>query len=74
MTPEALTPSLSCCDVWPCLLGAFDWFRPDPDTEVRVMPCVADYRVNYCPSCGAPRRDVVESLARIEAARLAVPP
>ncbi len=45
-----------CCEIWPKLLPAFEMmphFQPYPQSE--------KWRINYCPSCGAERRDVMIS-------------
>lgn len=60
-TPEATPP---CCEVWSSLVPTFDWYRFDDFPELLAMPCVQDHngqqwRINYCPSCGAPRRDAI---------------
>ena len=57
-----------CCEIWPKLLPAFDWMSAPIDGRVMVMmphfqpyPQSEKWRVNYCPSCGAERRDVMIS-------------
>lgn len=48
------------CDVWPQIRNEFKWYSLADGTM--VMPCIpsvdADYRVNYCPSCGGYVRDI----------------
>lgn len=57
-----------CCDVWPKIAGRFFWFDLAVDGDVSVIPVsvmpslFADgeyWRINYCPACGAPRRDTI---------------
>ena len=52
-----------CCDAWPHIAGRFSWFDLDADPNISVMPSLfaagIHWRVNYCPSCGAPRRATV---------------
>ena len=52
-----------CCYVWPKIAGRFCWFELDGEPDVSVMPCLFAnneyWRVNYCPSCGAPRRSTI---------------
>ena len=58
--PEFTPP---CCDAWPKIAPHLRWFHFTDWPEVLAMPCVpeTDLRVNFCPSCGAGRRDTYES-------------
>ena len=57
--PE-LTPN--CCHAWPRLADPLQWFTFADWPDLLAMPCIGDLRVNYCPACGQPRRDVVRSV------------
>jgi len=52
-----------CCEVFPKLIYDFKWFtlRP-PGQDIQLMPCIPvgdiDYRLNFCPSCGADVRGI----------------
>ena len=52
-----------CCDAWPHIAGRFSWFDLDDQPSISVMPSMlaagSYWRVNHCPSCGAPRRAAV---------------
>lgn len=55
-------PSEPCCARWNALRSTLRWFA-DETSQTRAVPCLVDsagdfVRVQYCPSCGAPRRDV----------------
>jgi len=59
-----VTPTPDCCDVWTRLAPTLTWYVLDTPERLRVMPCMTDVsgshvRVNYCPGCGAPRRQTV---------------
>lgn len=64
-TLASLSPTPDCCPTWPRLVEAeaFMWFRFADDPRYLSMPYLqADddkLRVNFCPSCGAPRWDVI---------------
>lgn len=53
-----------CCSVWNELRTDFGWMIPEGSPHIRIMPYIimggTKWRVNYCPSCGAERRGVVE--------------
>ena len=54
-----------CCDAWPNIARRLRWFTTI-DGKERCMPCLDGdplYRVNVCPSCGAPRRDCIVVLS-----------
>jgi hypothetical protein len=58
------TPSTpDCCEVWPQIRGRFGWFDFEDEPTVSAMPSLfgegQHWRVNYCPSCGAPRRSTI---------------
>ena len=68
MTSESadpLQPSPDCCGVWPKIVHHFFWYHLSESPETQLMPCLidpdADWRINFCPSCGAPRRDVIRN-------------
>lgn len=52
-----------CCPTWPCLVDAFGWMVAQGEEDRRIMPHIdhnsKKWRINYCPSCGAERRNVV---------------
>lgn len=53
--------SPNCCDYWPKIRPHLGWFQIDGTNEL-VMPVIGTaapgaIRVDFCPSCGAPRRD-----------------
>lgn len=63
-----------CCPIWPQLAWLFKWivsFDDDYGQETASMPYVVapnddrQRRINFCPSCGVPRRDVVMSRERL---------
>jgi hypothetical protein len=62
-----------CCEVWPIILGAFDWCSLSDSTNVRLMPYVqttaGKMRVNHCPSCGASVRGIEISTSDLNKAR-----
>jgi hypothetical protein len=64
-----------CCSVWPRIVRRFGWFGIDDQPEIRLMPYIAsgghNWRVNYCPSCGAERTGVVNSAEALEVANAA---
>lgn len=51
-----------CCEVFPKIQDQFIWFSVALNRNTRCMPCLhevdADYRVNFCPSCGANVRSI----------------
>lgn len=55
-----------CCDVWPLLRPGLRWFEFADEPGAFAMasiPCDGTYwRVNHCPSCGAPRRHATWNL------------
>ena len=59
MTPT--TPD--CCDVWPLLRPYLRWYQLVDEPGCFVMACISAngtaWRINHCPSCGAPRRMAV---------------
>lgn len=56
-------PTPPCCDVWPKILGAFNWFSFDDAPDSLTMPNIkhggVSWRVNHCPSCGACIRNAI---------------
>lgn len=52
-----------CCYVWPKIAGRLSWFNLSDEPHISVMPSLfADgeyWRINHCPSCGAPRRGTI---------------
>lgn len=56
-----------CCDVWGELIKDFQWFMFQEFSDYLAMPCVGtrNFRVNNCPSCGAPQRDCVIRKERV---------
>lgn len=56
--PPEVTPP--CCEVWIRLAPLFRWCVFGDWPHLRSMPSLDRWRVNFCPSCGAPRRDAVE--------------
>ncbi len=68
---ELWLPTPDCCSVWPDVVWAFDWlvivkaphlvtmpYLQEPNTENRIL-------ILFCPSCGAPRRDVMMERERL---------
>lgn len=58
------TPSTpDCCDVWERIKGRFSWFDFDDEPGCSAMPSLLAHgtywRINFCPSCGAPRRSTI---------------
>jgi len=86
-TPSAaadcsFTVTTKCCDTWPKILGAFDWWSVSDNDEFLVMPCIqtvddsgvqSSWRVNHCPSCGTNLRDTIISREMLETARADLP-
>jgi len=56
-------PTPDCCPAWRHLVASFGWFEFADHPGLFAMPYLdgdgIKRRVNHCPSCGAPRRDVV---------------
>ena len=54
-----------CCDCFEKMLHAFQWFKPEGEYGVLLMPYIPDlyeptkWRVNFCPSCGKDIRGIV---------------
>lgn len=50
-----------CCDTWPLIRPHLKWFRFDDWPHVCAMPCVphTDWRINFCPACGANVRSAI---------------
>lgn len=55
------TPTPPCCEAWPSWAAVAGWAYDVEDGRVRLMPHLRGtrHRFNYCPSCGADRRDTV---------------
>lgn len=56
----------NCCDIWPKFWPAFSWMNAEIDGErMALMPHHQNaneankWRVNFCPSCGKDRRDMI---------------
>lgn len=52
-----------CCDVWPKIAFKLNWFSYEENPDQFTMPCLrgldgADWRVQFCPACGKPVRDI----------------
>ena len=60
-----------CCDYWPKIRPLLGWFEIDePEVGTLVMPVIGlavpgAPRVNFCPSCGAPVRQAMWSIAEL---------
>ena len=53
-----------CCDAFKSLIPSLTWcktMKEDDEPIVYVMPCIGEYRVNFCPSCGASVRSTILS-------------
>jgi len=52
-----------CCKVWPLLRPGLTWFEFDDEPGCCAMASIpaggTAWRINHCPSCGAPRRMAV---------------
>ena len=50
-----------CCEPFLNMMDEFQWFITE-DGKYLLMPCIntgsSNYRVNYCPSCGAHVRNI----------------
>ena len=60
-----------CCAAWADALSLFDWYSLEDHPDLLIMPYFfrsrkRHWRVNYCPSCGANRRDVVVTSWRVD--------
>ena len=63
--------SKHCCDNWPKIRPLLGWFQLAPPDGQLVMPVIGSAvagapRVNFCPSCGAPVRNVVWKLEEMD--------
>ena len=67
------TETPHCCEVWPKIVGAFEWFAFENNPEYLVMSNIrtteSAWRINFCPSCGAERRMAILKLDTIQASK-----
>ena len=59
-----MTPTIpDYCDAWPLLRPVLHWFEFADEPGVFAMASITAggtlWRVNHCPSCGAPRRAAI---------------
>ena len=59
-----------CCAMWALMLPSLLWMHTDTEPHLLLMPCLrgsdmSRVRVNYCPSCGVPRRGAMVSARRV---------
>lgn len=78
----SLAVSPNCCDIWPQILSAFDWWSVVDEPTRLMMPNIktvnesgkqTSWRVNHCPSCGKEIRNVIISRDMLEIARADLP-
>ena len=59
-----------CCAVWPDFFPAWKWFGFEHNQDFLAMPYRhldgQNWRVNYCPACGAEVRNCIVRRERIE--------
>jgi hypothetical protein len=63
-----------CCARWPLIRHTFRWLVFDSDHRQACMPNIRgtdgnEYRVNFCPSCGADRRGCMMDSDKLAEAR-----
>lgn len=66
-----------CCEIWPKICGAFDWYAFVEQPTLYSMPHIqsdgSSFRVNHCPSCGSVVRDCIIASERIDDSRAMFP-
>jgi hypothetical protein len=67
------TETPHCCEIWPKIVGAFEWFAFEDNPEFFTMSYISIaldmWRVNFCPSCGKERRMAILKRSTVEASR-----
>jgi hypothetical protein len=59
---KKMEPDPNCCEVWPLIAAALQWFVFEDQPEMATTPYMTGtdgqrYFVNHCPSCGANARN-----------------
>lgn len=76
---ERPEPTPDCCKVWPTFARRFEWMTFTEWPDLACMPFVwgvgrdeesqeeefQQWRVQFCPACGAKRRSTVMPVARL---------
>jgi len=65
--------SKPCCEVWPKIMGRFNWMYFSENEEILTTPHIqsSEHRffINHCPSCGKEVRNYTVHIDDVEISR-----